>query len=299
LAVAAGALGAAQPKGAAQQPTDAAKNKIKAAPQQVAGALKQPQHASQHNEPCRHGDDNRSSDLCAQWKAADAAQSAAQAAWWIGWIGAAIGAFTLAAAWAAARWARKAAVHTEESAIEARRAADAAHDANRPWLELMLNGHEDFSQDLSDWGAAFEVHVATANRGNSPATNVFLVATLTANRLGTDNPIDVWKAIREAEDLLDEVKGQDYGFTAFPGEHPAQPVMSIMEAEPLRELRDYPGNEITFLLAVGARYTFGGDREGRTIVGYYLNFSGVKPFDQETTPKWRIELVSSHTGYAI
>lgn len=65
---------------------------------------------------CRKGEEDRSSDLCAQWKAADAADSAARAAWYIGLLRAAIGALTLLAAGLAAKWAKKAALETQRTA---------------------------------------------------------------------------------------------------------------------------------------------------------------------------------------
>lgn len=46
---------------------------------------------SKEGEPCQPGDDRRYSDLCAQWKAADAASDSA---WWA-WLGGIVGAFSL------------------------------------------------------------------------------------------------------------------------------------------------------------------------------------------------------------
>ncbi|ESZ03437.1 hypothetical protein X736_25485 [Mesorhizobium sp. L2C089B000] len=56
--------------------------------------------------------------MCAQWKAADAAQQSAN---WTT-IGAIVGAFTLAAAMAAAYYAKEAARHTQRSADIAEKA---------------------------------------------------------------------------------------------------------------------------------------------------------------------------------
>lgn len=78
---------------------------------------------------CKRGVDDRQSDLCAQWKAADAATDAARWTFWT-WVaslvGLLIGGGTLFAAWRAAHWAKQAASHTEAGAREARRSADEA-----------------------------------------------------------------------------------------------------------------------------------------------------------------------------
>ena len=76
--------------------------------------------------PCAPGADNRASDLCAQWKAADAARLSAiwtRLAGLLAILGLAIGSGTLLAAIAAARYAR-------EAARQAKRAADVADTAN-------------------------------------------------------------------------------------------------------------------------------------------------------------------------
>lgn len=81
--------------------------------------LKHSDEASRDNIPCNPGADNRKSDLCAQWKAADAASSAAywtENTFWLGMIGVLIGAFTLVAAVAAAWYARNAAQASQHSA---------------------------------------------------------------------------------------------------------------------------------------------------------------------------------------
>jgi hypothetical protein len=95
----------------------------------VAGALDQANAPKRETVPCRPGADDRQSDLCAQWKAADAAKQAANAAdatVFVGWIGLVLAAITMCAAIAAAYFAKKAADHTEAGANQARRASDAA-----------------------------------------------------------------------------------------------------------------------------------------------------------------------------
>ncbi len=115
-------LAAAPPKDPAANPQGGTNREIASALNNLASALQKAPEPSKHDEPCDPPSNKRSSDLCAQWKAADAAKSAAQAAWWLGGLGALIGAFTLAAAWAAARWAKKAAIETEKGATAAEKA---------------------------------------------------------------------------------------------------------------------------------------------------------------------------------
>ena len=83
----------------------------------------------QSKQPCPKGQDNRNSDLCAQWKAADAAADAVQVSWYqffLGGAGLVVGFLTLIAAAAAAIYARNAANYTKRSA-ESYRAREQAH----------------------------------------------------------------------------------------------------------------------------------------------------------------------------
>ncbi|MGD9811190.1 MAG: hypothetical protein AB7U35_07625 [Sphingobium sp.] len=127
-------IGASPPsKQDGTNPPQASNEKIERSLEDIATSLKQANKPSEHDKPCSKGDDYRDSDLCAQWKAADAAKSAADAAWWIGGFGLLIGAFTLGAAVAAAIYARSAAIHTKTSAdsfIEAERAILHAADGS-------------------------------------------------------------------------------------------------------------------------------------------------------------------------
>lgn len=98
-------------------------NPVAASPPPVQQANEPPSYTN----PCQAGHDDRSSDLCAQWNAADAAQQSAN---WTT-IGAIVGAFTLAAAMAAAYYAKEAARHTQRSADIAEKAL---LDIERPYL---------------------------------------------------------------------------------------------------------------------------------------------------------------------
>jgi hypothetical protein len=94
-------------------------------PPPLFGIFERPNTADETAEPCEKGKDNRNSDLCAQWKAADAAEVSADWAgdtFWLGLVGTVFGCFTLIAAALAAYYAKRAAEETK-------RGADAAHDA--------------------------------------------------------------------------------------------------------------------------------------------------------------------------
>lgn len=135
---------------------------------------------SRHDQPCPTGRDDRDSDLCAQWKAADAAKSAADAAWWIGGAGVLISALTLLTAIAAAAYARGASNHTKEGAIQAKRASDAAEEAlshSRKASQTDLRAWVNIKADLIDYKrtkdfAHFDIEVSLLNLGKTPALNV-------------------------------------------------------------------------------------------------------------------------------
>jgi hypothetical protein len=118
-------LAAAEPKNTAPHPKSETDQKMAAALEAVAHALEHQREPSQADKPCKRGEDQRSSDLCAQWFAADAADSAARASWWLGGFGLVIGGLTLAAAVAAAKYAKDAAVQTREANAIMRLAEDA------------------------------------------------------------------------------------------------------------------------------------------------------------------------------
>lgn len=174
-------LGASPQKPDHEQPRDNSAQDIANSLQRIAATLKDAQKPSQHDEPCTQGSDDRASDLCAQWKAADAAKSSAKATWVFGAIGSAIGLLTLAAAGAAAWYARQAAIHTETGADEARRAANAAEDGLadariasslqlRPYVNL-TNSSRATPTPFSNGDA---VPFAVRNFGQIPARNVQL-----------------------------------------------------------------------------------------------------------------------------
>lgn len=159
-------------------------------PTPSSGSIVEPDGTPDLEKPCDPGKDNRNSDLCAQWKAADAAERGAywtQGAFWVGFVGLMLGLGTLGAAVAAARYAKAAADHTEAGVNEANRAASAAEAAvaeatkantitasayiteQRPWIEVDL---EVTHIAFKDTGLEVRTRVKLSNRGKTPAIHV-------------------------------------------------------------------------------------------------------------------------------
>lgn len=190
LLAAAVALGGTEPKNSGGKPDGATQEQVSASLKSIATALNDANKPSQHDKPCEDGSDNRASDLCAQWKAADAAQSSTNATWLFGYVGTLIGLLTLAAAGAAAWYARKAAIHTEESAKATERMAwdapigiaaaveanNAMRDANaiaenaqRAWVRL--RAEPQLVRRFGANGLYIRVNFVAENIGASPATH--------------------------------------------------------------------------------------------------------------------------------
>lgn len=75
-------LGSSQPpKDSENGKQSAASGDLQKAAADISAAIAKLQIPVEENPPCDKGQDNRSSDLCAQWKAADAARDAAEYAW--------------------------------------------------------------------------------------------------------------------------------------------------------------------------------------------------------------------------
>ncbi|RVT93443.1 hypothetical protein [Sphingomonas crocodyli] len=123
--------------------------------------------ASYSSDPCYSAKTPETAAFCAQWKAADAAKSSADASWWTVYfagLGIVLGAITMAAAIAAAYFAKKA-------AYENKRSADAAHEANRPWLDVDIKLHG-VSVNYDCKGYCLQLEINPLNSGATPATDV-------------------------------------------------------------------------------------------------------------------------------
>jgi hypothetical protein len=114
---------------------------------------------------CEPDKDIRTSDLCAQWKAADKARSSAYAAWWAFGTGTALNFLTVVGLWFTYR-ATKRQLDIAESALSV--------DA-RAWLEVecSIQGHMQRSAPYPDieWGLV-KIDSKLINVGRSPATEI-------------------------------------------------------------------------------------------------------------------------------
>lgn len=122
-----------------------------------------------YTEPCQAGHDNRNSDLCAQWKAADAAE---QSAFWTR-VGTLIGIATFGAAAVAAWFAGRAAQYTKDGAIAANQALAQAEQISKLELRAYLTVVPDGINQLIGTTEAMG-HVLLQNVGKLPARNVSL-----------------------------------------------------------------------------------------------------------------------------
>ncbi|WP_188063205.1 hypothetical protein [Sphingobium sp. KCTC 72723] len=170
-------LAASPEKQAADRNQADAQNASTEALRNIATAIEQANERPEPDAGCEAGKDNRQSDLCAQWKAADAAKDSAdwtRRTFWLGCVGAVIGAATLIAAGFAAWYAKKAAIETEKGAmaalnavVETRKSNEIAEKAIRPWVFV-----EVVDTNATKWmseGWPFEFGFKLTNFGASPA----------------------------------------------------------------------------------------------------------------------------------
>jgi hypothetical protein len=157
-------LAAAPGKDRQPQPDNAsASREAQSGFDKIATAIKEADKPPKPDAGCDPGKEDRHSDLCAQWKAADAASNS----FWAGVTGLVIGGFTLLAAGFAAWYARKAwqetkrgADATELAAGETKRIGEAQ---TRCYLSL-----DSCSIRFDDEGRAY-VKIEVTNHGGSPA----------------------------------------------------------------------------------------------------------------------------------
>lgn len=158
-------------------------------------AIHEPQPAEVTDGGCDKSQDNRKSDLCAQWKAADAAYDSAvwtARTYHLGIAGLVVGFLTLLAAGMAAKYARDAAIHTRRSADSADRMAEEAANATQAAREsiqisqthgkLQMRAYlgvqayrvefQSVPVDTNDIIMQIIVGIRVRNSGTSPAHNV-------------------------------------------------------------------------------------------------------------------------------
>lgn len=180
-----------------------------------AGAASVITSADPLNAPCLPGHDNRRSELCAQWKAADAAQDAALwtgRSFWLALLSALIGAGTLIAAFMAARYAKKA-------AEEASRSADIANAAlvasERAWLIVEPIAESDMRVTATG-GTQLFVSLKITNIGKTPALNAH------TNMTFLNGPEDIPEAVA-AHSKAHRERNERWSRTVLPGESYRRP----------------------------------------------------------------------------
>jgi hypothetical protein len=119
-----------------------------------------------YERPCQEGRDNRESDLCAQWKAAD---SASEAAWW-----AMIATFVTALGTIGLFWQIKL---TREAVQDTGKATDAMVDANKIAMLNAVRQSRPYVYPSRAWFTIDETgqpvaYIENKNFGNTPAINL-------------------------------------------------------------------------------------------------------------------------------
>jgi hypothetical protein len=138
--------------------------------ERIATALERPPERDAPDAGCDQGKENRKSDLCAQWKAADAAKDSAdwtRRTFWLAVAGTIIGGLTLGAAAYAAFYAKAAADAASETL---------KHEVAMSGLQLNAILHIE-SVDFTDWddGVPPQVSFSVRNVGTQPARSLTIV----------------------------------------------------------------------------------------------------------------------------
>lgn len=126
-------------------------------------------YPDKYADSCYNAKSHDSADLCAQWRAAIAAEKAVNSAWWgnvIGGVGAALSIISLAFVLVALK-------QTEKSLAAAREANLIARESDRPWLKIEVSPTLRYD-DGGGTGTQPQIeHTVTAtNIGGSPALDV-------------------------------------------------------------------------------------------------------------------------------
>jgi hypothetical protein len=184
-------------------------------------ALPQAPRGEDANSHCKQGEDNRHSDLCAQWKAADAASDSAvwtRRAGYAAYAGVLIAFFTLLAAVAAALFARLAARHTETGA----KAAQAAVHETKRIGEAQVRSYLSILKAEIKFNVKGQVDVRLTikNSGQSPAERFKLSCWVTIQPLKGAVPDQNLHAV--TKDLSASISAGNS--VTFPAQTPATPV---------------------------------------------------------------------------
>jgi hypothetical protein len=145
--------------------------------------------------PCEKGHEQRQSDLCAQWKAADAAD---RAAWWA-MVGTVVTLFGTSGLYWQIHLSRKAVRDTSLATIAMAKANEIAAASQRPWLSIHVE-----PKVLERQGRALrcEIDILVKNLGQSAAKNYCLLFDFSYTSDGNPNNVDdIWKDFEKKKQI--------------------------------------------------------------------------------------------------
>lgn len=170
---------AASPNVQRDQPTEhPADSKVASALESIALSLKQASEPNREAADCPKGEEDRKSELCAQWKAADAADSSVL----IALCGLIVGIITMGAAIGAAVFAKSAATHTRDGANAARDAVELSKVQHavqtRAYMTLLGLNKGKATDSVIDGvrGDYLVIGAQFKNVGSTPALNCSVLA---------------------------------------------------------------------------------------------------------------------------
>jgi hypothetical protein len=180
---------------------------------------------------------------------------------------------------------------------ETKRGADAAHDANRPWIKLEVATEGLLT--LNKEGAQLELTLKLTNLGNSPALHVNAFAVIHATR-GSAPAIIFHGARKKAEDALLQRTGSLHdidGITVFPSESSNENLTCQIDWSEAPGVTDDRSALIN--LGVGVIYHFGAN-SGRTVMSYdVVRGFALKRFEiLDEEQLCTVALLDSRAGFA-
>ena len=218
----------------------------------------------QYRTPCSQPEGQGESDLCAQWRAANAAQDGAFWTKWGVWIGI-IGSSLLL-------WqiilTRQAVEDTGEATEAMREANKIMQTDQRPWLKAHLDF--DFVSVASDDGWAVSFKMKIENIGKSPASRVTWMTSLHDDLGKSMRWIDAMISNESAWET--EVKIYNTPITILPGETFEDQEMVFINTYEVPSLAMVP-TSIRMFLTID--YEFEGGKSGRTMTHFI--FGPAKP----------------------
>ena len=248
--------------------------------------------AKAYDPHCQQPQGHDEADLCAQWGAVQAVSETNR----LTRIGLKLGFFGFWIALLGGVFGFVGTAFLVMTFRENRRSADAAHDANRPWLQLEIIRVGDLK--FSARGAALAVDVRVHNRGPSPATNVLLLAQLIPTKMPMIGDIRTGIAVRAIRRIFEATNNEIGGTIVFPETTPFEQLNAIANRDEIFAAET--GDGAIYELGLGVRYQFG-TRVGQTVYSFTVtdNASPRREIrSAEDIESHRIKLVDTSAGYA-